>query len=126
MIKLTFELPDEITEIIKAQGYDVEGYIELHFVRPLVDALKAQKRQQIVDEAQPAIDTKVEDIKSQIKTDRHDFASVVLSYGKATDENYKEETVTLEINPKTGDVIEALPKGAKIKTILQEDHNQLK
>ena len=123
MIKLTFELPDEITALIKAQGYDVPGYIELHFVRPLVDALKTQKRQAIVDAAESAIATEVEAIKADVKVIRQDYTDILVSYGKVGTKEYTEETVTLEVDQQ-GNLLEAIPDGSKI--VLQTDANKLK
>lgn len=114
MIKITFTLPDEIEQLIKSQGHDVAGYIELNFVRPLLDALKAQKRQQIVDAAEPTIAAEAEAVKAQLSSERHDFAEFSVATGKVGTVDYKESVIVLEVDTKTKEPIEALPKGTKI------------
>lgn len=114
MIKITFTLPDEVEQLIKGQGYDMAGYIELRFVRPLLDALKAQKRQQIVDAAEPTIEAEAEAIKVKLASERHDFAEFTVATGKVGTDAYKESVVILEVDEHTKEPIEALPKGTKI------------
>ena len=116
MIKITFSLPDEIEALIKSQGYDVAGYIELNFARPLLDALKAQKRQQILKEAEPAIEAEAEAVKTKLETERHDFADITVATGKEGTDTYKEEVITVEVDQVTKQPLEELPKGTKIIT----------
>jgi len=66
MIKLTFNLPDEIEEYIKSQGYDVNSYIQTVLVQPLLDAIQFLEQKKLIEAKRVEIDEKVNSVKENI------------------------------------------------------------
>ena len=66
MIKLTFNLPDEIEEYIKSQGYDVNSYIQTVLIQPLLDGIELLEQKKLIEEKQVEIDEKVNSVKENI------------------------------------------------------------
>jgi hypothetical protein len=66
MIKLTFNLPDEIEEYIKSQGYDVNSYIQTVLIQPLLDGIEFLEQKKLIEEKRVEIYEKVNSVKENI------------------------------------------------------------
>jgi hypothetical protein len=112
MIRLTFDIPDEINALIKTQGYDVEGYINQFFIRPLVDQLRTAKREALVKTKEAEIEAEIETIRAGVTHVRKDYTKVTAE--KGTGANKETQDFLLETDQQ-GNLIEQLPAGWKTK-----------
>ena len=67
MPKYTIDLPDELVEIIEAEGYDVNSYVDTMLVKPLVDRLIVKLEAKEVKKARKQIDDSVDAVKEKVK-----------------------------------------------------------
>lgn len=110
MIKLTFELPDEIVMFLEEQGHAPEAYIELMLWRPLRDKYKEYLIKKEVKKVAPSAEQKVTEAQGKMKTSRQHYQTFTLV--NETDPSVEKE-FTLETDSK-GKIL-TMPKGYKLK-----------
>lgn len=103
MIKITFELPDEVKDVVARMGTDIDSFIRAQVINPLMDHLKAQKEKDLVEEAQDQIISEVGEVKLKVKIDRKNYKK----FKEMKDG--KEIEIEKEVDDK-GDPIEEKPK----------------
>lgn len=67
MKTITIELPDEVEQIVAALGTDLNSYIAVRLIKPLMDHLKDQEEKKIVAAQRLSIDAKVRGVEKSIK-----------------------------------------------------------
>lgn len=70
MPKYTIDLPDELVEIIEAEGYDVSSYVDAMLVKPLVDRLIVSLEKKEVKKAKKQIDDSIKAVKKRVKIEK--------------------------------------------------------
>lgn len=66
MPKLSIEIPEEIINLIEADGYDLHSYFYLVFMRPLLERHQVNLEQEVVAIAKEEIDAKIEAVKESV------------------------------------------------------------
>lgn len=109
MIKIQLELPNEIEAIIKNQGYDVESYVDIILVRPLLDKIKTNKIAEITAEADRDIDVLTNEVKDRVKVGKQVFRKF-----EVTLKNKEPEIIDNVEVDNNGDPLLKFPKSAKV------------
>lgn len=66
MPEYIIDLPVELIEIIEAEGYSVEDYIQTMLIKPLSDRLMVKLEKTVVEKKRKTIDTTAKEITDKI------------------------------------------------------------
>jgi hypothetical protein len=66
MPKLSIEIPEEIMNLIEADGYDLHSYFYLVFMRPLLERHQVSLEKEVIAIAKEEIDAKIEAVKESV------------------------------------------------------------
>lgn len=116
MIKLQIELPNEIEEVIKNQGYDVESYVDLILVKPLLDQVKNKEIADNLAIATPNIELLVANIKDNVVVEKQRFGTFNIEITDSKTGDITNTIQTLEVDD-NGKVLSEVPKDAKITNL---------